>query len=139
MNAKECKNAHLRLGEEGEDAAARYLAQNGYHILARNWHYGKLELDLVCHKDACIVFVEVKTRHRSDFGGPLAGITPKKKWNLLRAAQAWLTINNRWDLPSRFDIICLTGARGGFSMEHYRNAFECDQFMDCGYSNRQSR
>ena len=39
---------HNILGEQGEQKACDYLLKNGYEILARNWHFGKDELDIIC-------------------------------------------------------------------------------------------
>ena len=39
---------HNILGKAGEDAAAKYLEQNGYTIRDRNWRKNHLELDIVC-------------------------------------------------------------------------------------------
>lgn len=38
---------HNELGREGEDEALLYLTQKGYTLLARNWHIGHLEIDIV--------------------------------------------------------------------------------------------
>lgn len=41
---------HNELGKEGEDEAAHYLTERGYHILHRNWRRGRNELDIVAAK-----------------------------------------------------------------------------------------
>ena len=53
---------HNILGKAGEDAAAKYLEQNGYTIRDRNWRKNHLELDIVADKDKELIIVEVKTR-----------------------------------------------------------------------------
>ena len=54
---------HNDLGHKGEDMAAKYLQEQGYFILERNWmNKGRKELDIIATKDDVIVFVEVKTR-----------------------------------------------------------------------------
>ena len=55
-------NEHIKVGKKGERAAARYLRRHGCHILARNRHQGRNELDLVVKDGNYIAFVEVKTR-----------------------------------------------------------------------------
>lgn len=123
---------HIRLGRSGEELAAAILARGGYRVLARNWRFGKLELDLICENGRQIVFVEVKTRSSDICGGGLGAITKAKKRRLALAAEAWLGRNGMWGRPCRFDVVCLTGAAGNFRMEHYRNAFEFTEAMDCG-------
>lgn len=53
-------SAHNILGKAGEDAAAKYLEQNGYTIRDRNWRKNHLELDIVADKDKELIIVEVK-------------------------------------------------------------------------------
>lgn len=129
---------HLLLGQAGEAIAARFLASKGFTIIERNWRFGHLELDLVCRQEDCLVFVEVKTRRRLNFGGPLGAIGKNKKNRLARAAQAWLLAHKAWEKPCRFDVVCLVKSGNFFRPEHYPNAFDLSQIMDCGYANRQS-
>jgi putative endonuclease len=51
----------------GEDLACNYLINNGYTVLARNWHSGRFgEIDIIAqNSDRLTVFVEVKTRKRA--------------------------------------------------------------------------
>ena len=55
---------HNDLGREGEEAACQYLESQGLCVLDRNWHCGKLELDIVARKpdENLLHIVEVKTR-----------------------------------------------------------------------------
>ena len=39
------------IGQKGEDAAARYLIENGFEILHRNWRSGRYELDITARRD----------------------------------------------------------------------------------------
>ena len=61
---------HNILGKAGEDAAAKYLEQNGYTIRDRNWRKNHLELDIVADKDKELIIVEVKTRSNTDYIEP---------------------------------------------------------------------
>lgn len=129
--------AHIALGKNGENLAAAILLRHNYKILARNWHYGHLELDLVCEKNGAIIFVEVKTRRTDLRGGAAGAVTETKKARLVQAAQAWLMQNEMWGRQCRFDVICLTGAAGNFRMEHYPNAIETSETVDCGHTHWQ--
>ncbi len=112
------------LGAWGEFEAAKFLENLGYTILDRNWRYGHLELDLVCFKQGELIFAEVKTRSESSQETPYEALTPAKKNNLLRAAQAYLSEKNAWEMPCRFDLICVDKMKTAFSVEHVINAFE---------------
>ncbi len=114
----------------GENCAGVYLERRGLKILERNWRFGRLELDLICAEDECIVFVEVKSRRSADFGGPLAAVTDAKQKLLCLAASAWLSANQAWGRPCRFDVLCLLGTGENFQLEHYPNAFEFRTALD---------
>lgn len=103
---------HLALGAAGEEAAAKLLAAKGYRILARNWRSGGLELDLVCREGRTIVFVEVKTRSPGRTT-PAEALSPAKRAKLVRAASLWLSENDSWDAPCRFDLVAVTPAADG--------------------------
>lgn len=115
---------HNLLGASGEEAAARYLAARDYHLLARNWRCGHLELDLVADYYGEVVFFEVKTRRNGDFGDGLEAVDAEKQRRLLRAAQAFLNYYHL-DQPFRFDVLALAGtAPGNFRITHYERAFD---------------
>lgn len=122
---------HLRLGQEGEDWATQFLNGIGFAILGRNWRFKQLELDIIAREKDTIVFVEVKTRTTNLHGEPSSAVTQKKQSKLARAAQTWISVNDCWQHPCRFDIICLVGSPSDFHVEHYRNAFDFPQTMGC--------
>jgi putative endonuclease len=79
-----------RRGAQVEAAAAEYLTRRGLRILARNVQWRGGEIDLIAQDEACVVFVEVRARSRSDFGGAAASITRAKQTKIIRSAQGWL-------------------------------------------------
>jgi len=100
------------LGREGEDRAARYLEDQGYAVLARNWRCRSGEIDLVVASPENVVIVEVKTRRGEAFGHPFEAIDARKRARLWRLAAAW-TAQHRDALQGRrlrIDAIGLTGA-----------------------------
>lgn len=68
-------------GRIGEDAACEYLSRNGQIILARNWHGGHGELDIVTLTPGVLHFVEVKTRRVEDCE---QGLDLSQRFNALR-------------------------------------------------------
>ncbi|RZM77423.1 YraN family protein [Leptolyngbya iicbica] len=101
--------AKRQLGDRGEALVADWLRQQGWQIIAQQWHCRWGELDLIAqHPQSAIgiAFVEVKTRRRLglDQGGRLA-ITPQKQQKLWRSAQTFLTEHELYqELPCRFDV-----------------------------------
>ena len=97
---------HLRLGQQGEKLACRFLRKKGYKVLYRNFR-GRTggEIDIVCREKDTLVFVEVKTRTREDFGRPFAAVDREKRKRIARGALAWLRLLDYPDILFRFDVV----------------------------------
>ena len=125
MNTRQTRNAEARrLGQRGEEAAARHMTRHGLRILARNWRQGQLELDMVCAEGDTLVFVEVKTRQAAGLAAPADALTPRKRAALRRAAQAWLNAHDAWQHPCRFDVVSVLCQDQTLTLEHYPHAFD---------------
>ena len=97
-------------GRQAEDDALAYLLLQGLVLLQRNYLCRGGELDLIMRDGASVVFVEVRLRSGSAFGGALASITPAKQRRMVVAAQTWLAGQKR--LPAcRFDALCIDAGR----------------------------
>jgi putative endonuclease len=117
-----------RFGRIGEWIAVLWLVAHGYRIRHRNWTGGTGEIDLVAQRGTTIVFVEVKSRVREDFGGAVAAVNRSKQRTIRRAARAYLSRHRLWESPTRFDVIAVQ-RRAGFvpwRIEHVRDAFQSD-------------
>ena len=116
----------IDLGAQGEDQAARWYADAGYEVIARNWRCREGELDLVAARGPVIVFCEVKTRRGTAFGGPAEAVTAAKQRRLRRLASRWLADRPpgapRWP-DIRFDVACVTPTGSTASVEIIENAF----------------
>ena len=93
------------IGRLGEDAACRYLEENGYEIVARNVYAGSGEIDIIACLEGTYLFVEVKRRSSGKYGAPIAAVTPAKARRILRAASLYLAMHGLSDRPVRFDVI----------------------------------
>lgn len=123
MQSESPMAVHNRLGKEGEKKAEEYLLTRGYVIRDVNWKSGKLELDIVAHKDNTLVFVEVKTRGSRKYEWPEEAVDERKIRNLVDAADAYIHFFN---LPFdvRFDVIAIVRESDGcFSIDHIEDAF----------------
>src|SRR6478672_963906 len=100
------RSEHLRLGERGEKLACRFLKKNGYKVLYRNFR-GRTggEIDIVCRDQDTLVFVEVKTRTREDFGRGLDAVDHDKRKRIARGGLAWLRLLDNPDILFRFDVV----------------------------------
>lgn len=78
------------LGEAGEAAVARWLADRGWVVIARNWRCRSGELDIVALDDDVLVAVEVKVR-RVDVAEPAEwAVTTAKRRRLLATLEEFL-------------------------------------------------
>lgn len=100
------RSPHLQLGARGEKLAQSFLRKSGYKILYRNFRARRGgEVDIVCRDDDTLVFVEVKTRTREDFGRPLEAVNAAKRKLISRGALAWLQMLDNPDILFRFDVV----------------------------------
>lgn len=116
-----------RLGDWGENVAARYLARRGYEILARKWRCAAGEIDIVARHDGMLTFVEVRTRRGADPGMAAESITNAKRTRLTALASAFLEAHDLpSDTPWRIDVVAIAaGSRGqAASIEHIPYAVE---------------
>ena len=75
------------LGAWGEEKAARFLMDQGYHIIQRNYHSRYGEIDLIAEDEEYLIFVEVKLRRSVSHGLPEEAVTPVKREKLRLTAQ----------------------------------------------------
>ena len=130
---------HLMTGKMGEQEALRHLRGLGFSPLVLNWRpkggARGLELDLVGLWEACLVFVEVKTRWAdplADAESPagLQNFSPAKQRNMARAARAYLIEHDAWASPCRFDLVCITLLPGQkLRVDHYRDVIDLRQTL----------
>ena len=93
-------------GIAAEAIAERFLIQRGLQIVARNYRCRLGEIDLIASDGEVVVFVEVRLRASSRFGGALESITASKQKKLMAAAGLYLSRLRRTP-PCRFDAILL--------------------------------
>ena len=113
------------LGDRGEDAAAKFLKRQGFHILARGLDSRLGELDIVAVDGRTVVFVEVKTRRHHAAGDPAEAIDPRKEQRMTQAALGYLKANRLLEYSARFDVVAITWPAESRrpTIEHYKNAF----------------
>ena len=111
-------------GRAAEAAAAAWLEGQGYAVLARNHTTRRGEVDLVCRDGEAVVFVEVRSRSRIDYGTLAASVGAFKARRVIAAARDWAVRNGGLSQAMRFDVVAvdLSGATPRFTL--FRNAFD---------------
>ena len=116
-------NQSKELGKKGEALAADFLADKGYKIRHRNWHFGHKELDIVTTYNGMLVVVEVKTRWTNYWEEPKESVRRKKQKIIIEAAEAYIqTFNLNMDV--QFDIISIVLQGEKYELEHIQDAFQ---------------
>jgi putative endonuclease len=113
-------------GREAEASALLFLQQQGMQLIAQNWLCKRGELDLVMLDGDTVVFVEVRYRRHSGWGGALHSVDFRKQQKLIAAAQLFLQDEARWaDAPCRFDVVAIEGQPGsGPAFNWLKSAFD---------------
>jgi putative endonuclease len=123
-----------RLGDRGEELAARHLEARGLEVVERNFRTRYGELDIVVRDSRCLVFCEVKTRivrdgaGAADVLGPFAAIGHRKQRQVRAMAREWLAqghLEGRLPAQLRFDAVGVSFDASGrlLALEHLEAAF----------------
>jgi putative endonuclease len=112
-------------GQTVEADAAVYLRQKGYRILEQNLCLPMGELDVVAEQDGTLVFIEVKGRRTTGYGGTAFAVDARKQARLVRLAAQYLSQRRLQNQSCRFDVVlCQESVERSGVFEHIENAFE---------------
>ncbi len=95
------------LARFGEDEAGRFLRNQGYRILERNFRTAKGEIDIIAGSGKMIVFAEVKTRSSANFAQPWEAVGFRKRKHLREAAKIYIEQNGIHEFEFRFDVLSI--------------------------------
>lgn len=113
----------INTGQEGENAALKYLRSQKYRIEATNWRFRRAEIDIIAYKYPFLIFCEVKTRSGISFGDPAEAVDDKKIRLLSDAATAYM-IEKDYQGEFRFDILSIVMKNTKeYAITHYEDAF----------------
>lgn len=110
------------IGTEAERSAETWLIEQGLTLIQRNMRCRVGEIDLIMSDGEHLIFIEVRRRQSSSYGGAAQSVDWRKQRKLLRAARFFLAANPHWsNHPCRFDIVAFEGNNQPL---WYRNAFQ---------------
>lgn len=99
-----------QVGDAAEDTALQFLQSAGLRLLERNYRTpgrGGGEIDLIMQSpDGTTVFVEVRRRNNTRFGGAGGSIGGTKQRRIVYAARHYL-LRLREPPPCRFDVVLM--------------------------------
>ncbi len=108
----------------GEAVAVRHLEKMGYRILHRNYRTRLGEIDIIARDKDTLVFVEVKSRASSVFGGAKQAVTRAKQRQIWKNALYYLKTTHQMNAKARFDVVAVSSENQKTSVEVIKNAFE---------------
>ncbi|MCA1825926.1 MAG: YraN family protein [Myxococcales bacterium] len=117
-----------KLGALGEAKAAELLRSTGYRIVAQNHRCRRGEVDLIAERGDLLVFVEVRTRATSAFGGPEETVDARKQQRVVTAALDYLAHRRGPRRGIRFDVVAVIDGPRGATLQHFENAFDARHF-----------
>lgn len=110
-------------GREGEAMAREYLIEHHFEILACNWRFHHLEIDIIALKNGVIHIIEVKTRKQGALLKGEASVTITKQKHLIHAANAFARRYKRTEELS-MDVIAIDFRMdGSIELRHLQDAF----------------
>ena len=110
------------LGAKGEDFAADWLEEQGYTVLARQYHTPQGEVDIIAQNGETLCFVEVKTRSKRQEEPARAAVGRYKQKKIGLAALDYLE-RNPTNLFLRFDVAEVYRQERAFVMNYLEDAF----------------
>jgi putative endonuclease len=113
----------LRSGTNAEEAAYRFLREQGYRMVARNYRRQFGEIDLIGWDGEFLAFIEVKYRSGSSRGLPVEAVHQKKQRQICRLAREYRIRHKLHDINFRFDIVSIRGNLACPSVELIKGAF----------------
>lgn len=97
-----------RIGDYGEQLAAKYLTKKGYKIINKNLKLSYKEIDIIANFKGKIVFIEVKTRTSELLGKAEDSMSAKKLHHLKKAISMYVGNNKNIDPNNiRLDLVCV--------------------------------
>ena len=106
-----------KVGQIGEELAARFLERNGYRLVLANYKVpvgrNRLgvsvtgEIDLIALDEDVLCFIEVKTRSSDQFASPLAAVDLRKQRQIIRTARVYRKIFRLNNIKFRYDVVSI--------------------------------
>ncbi|WP_428035566.1 YraN family protein [Amphritea sp.] len=117
-----------QIGRDAEQRALIYLKQQGLTLISRNYHCRFGEIDLIMQDREQLVFIEVRSRRHSHWGGASLSVDIYKQKKLIKTASYYLSQQKSSNLPiCRFDVIAFEAKQNNGSGDSrpvwYKDAF----------------
>ena len=123
MSIQTTKDPRAR-GRWAERVARDFLQSRGLEPVCENYRFRGGEIDLIMLDHETLVFVEVRYRNRSDFGGSAESITATKQRRVVATAMHYLQHSQSHAHPAcRFDVVAISKNMHRHDIEWIPDAF----------------
>jgi putative endonuclease len=96
-----------KTGRIGEQIALFKLWLLGYRILHTNYRMREGEIDIIAQEGDTLVFVEVKTKRKDEYGAPEEAVDHRKRQKLSYLAHRYIAEKGLSHQPARFDVVAV--------------------------------
>ena len=110
----------MKFGKLGEDLACKYLEQNDYKILERNFEARQGEIDIIALDKKELVFIEVKTRTNIHYGKPAEAVNYNKQKHLIKTVEYYLYSRKLENEFVRIDVIEIYLYHHNYKVNHIK-------------------
>ncbi len=116
------KDPRRETGRAGEDLAVRYLQEQGYRIVERNWRCRMGEIDIVAKDGPVLVIIEVRSKRGISHGSGLESVSGRKLAKLTGLAELYLVMEKISNVPVRLDVVSIVfDGEKTPKLEHVKN------------------
>ena len=109
------------IGKFGEKIAEKYLLENKYKILEKNYRCKYGEIDIIAKKKKDLIFIEVKTRTNMMYGDGINSIDWNKQKHIYKTAEYYLYGKNLKNIDIRIDAIEIFLYGTSLDLKHYQD------------------
>lgn len=115
-------NIKQKIGKSGEDLACKFLENNNYKIIERNFSCSQGEIDIIAYdkKNKELVFFEVKTRRNFNYGFPSESVTKAKQKHIKKSIQYYLHLKKLENIFVRIDVIEIVCNKKCYKLNHLK-------------------
>ena len=96
------------IGQQAELQARTYLEKEGLQHIVSNYRCRHGEIDLIMRDQDTIIFIEVRYRKSTQFGGAAASVDFRKQQRIISTAQHYIQHQKHIANAYRFDVIAIS-------------------------------
>lgn len=111
-----------QIGNFGEKIACKYLENNNYKIIEKNFNCYQGEIDIIAFDKTTkeLVFFEIKTRTNFKYGFPADSINQTKRIHMKKSIEYYLYKNKLQDQYIRIDAIEIVLYNEKYKLNHLK-------------------